>query len=413
MSPDRRILEVLLRITTISNNRKYDFQKKLNLILKEIVDCMQVSNGSIMLIKNRKTLEVVASTRPHIIGQEQSLDTDSPSTWVVNNKQPLYSDASAPHEVFIKRFSHYKSDAFFLAPLMNNDIVVGLVTLTDRIEKDVFIQEERELLMNIMGHVIIALENNRLATSLRKQHRSIKKKNQELRKLEKLRTDLFNMLVHDLKGPISVIIANLDVLTYTLEEEENIEFVETARSSCNTLYNMVSNLLDITRLEEGKLPLVLEEIKLQAIIKESQSALLVSLKTKDIRFTIDFPESDDVSLQVDRSMILRVLQNLLMNAIDYSPHGETLTLGYRHHDSGGIEFFVSDKGPGVPEHSRESIFDKYVQLDKKADGRVYTTGLGLAFCKMAVEAHGGQIGVESGEQEGSRFYFVLPRPKKA
>jgi len=76
-----------------------------------------------------------------------------------------------------------------------------------------------------------------------------------------------------------------------------------------------------------------------------------------------------------------------------------------------IEFFVKDKGPGVPHEHQEPIFDKYFQLEKKGDGRIYTTGLGLTFCKMAVKTHKGNIGVESERLDGSRFFFVLPLKK--
>ncbi len=406
MSPDRMLVEVIIRITEISNDRKLGFQEKLNKILLEIVDCMQVNRGSIMLLKNRKTLEVMASTNPEIIGVKQRLEVDFPSSWVVKNKKPLYVDSSSPCSFLVRQFQHYKGDAFFLVPLISNDRVIGVVNVTNKIDSDFFNKEDRGILLSIMGNVIIALENHRLAESLKKQQKVLKKKNLELRKLEKLRTELFNMLIHDLKGPISEIVANLDILSYTAKDE-NIEFVESAQSGCNTLYNMVSNLLDIARLEEGKMPLIYEEIRPEELIKESIAGLLVSVKMKGLKFLEQLPDSDSLLVRCDRSMLTRVIQNLLTNAISYSPSGETITVGIRH-DLKDIEFFVKDNGPGVPEQYKEVIFDKYMQIDKKSDGRVYSTGLGLAFCKAAVEAHGGTVGVESDGQKGSRFFFALP-----
>lgn len=411
MSTHRSILEVLINITDISNNRKLGFQEKLNQILLEIVDCMHVKKGSIMLFKDRKTLEVVASTNPEIIGVRQTLDADFPSSWVVRNKRPLYIDKASQSDFIIKRFEHYKGEAFFLVPIIDNNRVIGVVNVTEKDGTDIFSEEEQKMLLHVAAQVIIALENNRLAESLKAKKKILQKKNLKLRKLEKLRTELFNMLIHDLKGPVSEIVANLDILSYTVKDE-NIGFVEIAQTGCSTLYNMVSNLLDIARLEEGKLSLVYEEISPKELIKESLSRLLVSVRSKELKFAEQFPESDAVTFQGDRTLLIRVLQNLLTNAIHYSPHGETITVGFQSVKSMKVEFFVKDNGPGVPEQYREIIFDKYKQLDKKFDGRTYTTGLGLAFCRMAVGAHGGRIAVESGGEKGSRFFFVIPEGKK-
>jgi two-component system sensor histidine kinase KdpD len=283
--------------------------------------------------------------------------------------------------------------------------------VTDKIDRDIFNQEDREMLLNIMGNVIIALENARLAVSLKKKQNELKKKNIELKKLEKLRTELFNMLIHDLKGPLSEITANLDIIAYK-SNNDNIEFIESAQSGCNTLYNKVSNLLDIASLEEGKLPVIYEIISPKELIKESIAGLLVSVRSKGLRFMEVFPEADEVNIKCDRSMLTRVMQNLIVNAISYSPPNETIKIGFRRIRHDRIEFYVEDKGPGVSKEHEEIIFDKFKQLEKKKDGREYTTGLGLSFCMLAVKAHGGRIGFESEGQEGSRFFFIIPAGNK-
>jgi len=411
MSPDMRLLSVLLSITDIANDKKHTYEDKLNKILLKIVDCMSVKSGSIMMLKNRKTLEVVASTRPQIVGFTQKLDELSPSAWVVKNKQPLYVESCSKSDMPLKHLDHYRGEAFYLVPIMDRGGVKGVINVTEKVGTDSFDKKEQEILLSIVGHVIVAHENHRLAQSLKKKKNTLQKKNTQLRKLERLRTDLFNMLIHDLKGPISEIIANLDILSYTITDE-NLEFVETAKVGCNTLYNMVTNLLDIARLEEGKLVLVYEEIPPRELIKEALARLLISVRQKGLRFAEEFPSADGLTLQADRAMLIRVLQNFLTNAIYYSPDGATITVGYQCTAPGKVAFFVKDNGPGVPEDAREAIFDKFTQLDKKDDGRIYTTGLGLSFCKLAVEAHKGTIGVESGDQKGSRFFFVIPTEAK-
>jgi K+-sensing histidine kinase KdpD len=411
MTHEKRLLEILLAITNISNDRKIEFRIKLQLILLEIVNCMQAKSGSIMLLKGRKVLEVAASTNSRLIGLRQELDETSPSSWVVRNKAPLYVDKATGHESYRKKLDHYEKTAFLVAPIVSDDKVIGVLNVTDKIGEDVFVKWEQEIFLRIAGHVISALETQRLTKSLRKNRRTLEKKNIQLKKLEKLRADLFNMLIHDLKGPISEVVANLDILSYTVVDE-NRQYVKSAQIGCDTLIRMISNLLDIARLEERKLELLYERIDPKDLVKEALGRLFRVGKTRKLCFVEKAPPptTTDV-LWGDRGILLRVLQNLLTNAIQYSPPGETIEVGFEYLKSPKIRFFVKDNGPGVPPEYRQAIFDKYVQLDKKADGRTYTTGMGLTFCKMAVKAHRGTIGVTTEAPKGSRFWFVLPAEK--
>jgi len=412
MTVDMGLLEVLITINSISNDRGLSFDQRLQHLLLEIVRCMQAKSGSIMLVKGLKSLDVVASTSPELIGIKQPLDEESPSTWVVKNKASLYIDSISMNTVFQKRFDHYEGDALLLVPIIGNKKIIGVLSVTDKIGKDIFSKEEQKALLNIAGQIISALENQRLTESLKRKRRTLRQKNLQLKRLERLKTELFNMLIHDLKGPISELIANLDILSYTLSDE-NQEYVESAKTGCDTLYRMVSNLLDIARLEEGRLELIYQKIDPQDLIKEALARLFGLVKMKQLSFVEKFPSSKTIDFfWGDRGILLRVLQNLLTNAINYSPCGEAVEVGFEYVKSPKIHFFVKDNGPGVPPEHQETIFDKYLQLEKKGDGRIYTTGLGLTFCKMAVEAHRGKISVESENLEGSRFFFILPLERK-
>lgn len=270
------------------------------------------------------------------------------------------------------------------------------------IEQYRLIRSEKELLEKTL----------KLTDSLKKKKRNLQKKSSQLKRLEKLKTNLFNMLIHDLKGPISEMVANLDILSYTVSEE-NCEFVEYAKSGCNTLYSMVSNLLNITGLEDGTLKPVCEKIAPEDLIKEARAGLFGLIKMRELTFLEKFPSTKARDFfWGDRKLLIGVLQNLLTNAISCSPPGETIETGFEYLNSHKIKFFVTDKGPGVNPEYIEAIFDKYFQLTKEADDPTYTTGLGLTFCKMAVVAHGGKISVESEGLRGSCFSFILPVERK-
>ncbi len=408
MTNDKKLLETLVAISDSSNDSKLGFEQKLERILLEVVSCMRAARGSVMLLKGRKALEVVASTSPELTGFKQHLDDKTPSSWVVKNKTPLYVDKTTGSADLQNKFDQYEKNAFLIAPIIRNDKVIGILNVTEKIGEDIFNKEEQKMLLSIAGQLISALENQRLTESLKKSRRTIQKKNLQLKKLEKVKTDLFNMLIHDLKGPISEMVANLDILSYTVSDE-NRRHVESAQTGCDTLYRMVSNLLDVAQLEEGKLELIYEKIDPQDLIKEALARLFGLCTTKQLNFVEKFsPSETNEVFWGDRGVLLRVLQNLLANAIQYSTPGETIEAGFRYLESSKIEFFVKDNGPGIHAGYREAIFDKYVQTQKNVDARTYTAGLGLTFCKMAVEAHRGKIRVESDGQKGSRFVFVMP-----
>lgn len=408
MANNNKLLTTLLSINAISHEKGLKFDQKLQQILLEIAKCMKTERGSIMLMKGRKNLEVVASTSLDLIGLKQPLDEDSPSSWVVKNKAPLRLQNIANSDTFEERFEDYKGGAFLLVPVISNQKVVGVINVTDKLGKDIFSNEEQDVLLNIASQIIGALENQELTESLRKKRQVLQKKNNELQKLEKLKTDLFSMLVHDLKGPISETVANLDILSYTVPED-NQKFVEAAQAGCTTLYEMVTNLLDIARLEENKLELVYEKITPPDFIDESVTRMFGLANTKGLSI-VQNPMASvyKKSLWGDRDVLLRVLQNLLSNAIQYSPQKEIIEVGCLHLETSEIEFFVKDNGPGIDPRHHDEIFDKYKQISKKGDGRFYSTGLGLSFCKMAVEAHGGKIEVRSDGEKGSCFAFTLP-----
>ncbi len=229
MTKDKRFLETLVAISNISNDRKLGFGQKLERILLEVVNCMQATRGSIMLVKGRKALEVVASTSPELIGVKQRLQEESPSSWVVKNKAPLYVDKTTGGDILQQNPDHYEKDAFLVVPIISNNRAIGVLNMTEKIGADIFKQDEQKMLLSIAGQLIGALENQRLTESLRKSKRTLEKKNLQLMKLEKLKTDLFNMLIHDLKGPISELVANLDILSYTVSDE-NCQYVQSAQT---------------------------------------------------------------------------------------------------------------------------------------------------------------------------------------
>jgi signal transduction histidine kinase len=245
-------------------------------------------------------------------------------------------------------------------------------------------------------------------------------------------TELMRMIVHDLKGPLASIMANLDLLMSPETGRKEREILETAIQGGNDLLNIINNLLEIGKMERGKLELNLSIINLAGTFKATVAKMKSLASQKNLVLEVDC-RSKISSVAADASLIERIIFNLVMNAIKYTRKGGTIILMTRDGSTKGtVLLAVSDTGIGIPRKFHETIFDLYTQfrlpgergadeqdcgagaMDKSAAGngrerrRMASVGIGLAFCKLAAEQHGGNIWVESELGKGSAFFVSLP-----
>ncbi len=263
-----------------------------------------------------------------------------------------------------------------------------------------------ELLVLAMEDVT---ERRRIRDLERRFTEGLQESYQRLQELEKLRDDLKNMIVHDLRTPLTSVIAGMQTLE-TVGELDTLqqEMVGIAISGGETLLGMINDLLEVEKMESGALQL--DYIVLDAVaLVENASGQVASLAAgKNLRIVKQIAPSLP-PFRGDDSKLRRILVNLLGNAIKFTPEGGTLTIDVRlSEDRRFLLFSVSDTGEGIPTESFDRIFEKFGQVASRQGGRTMSTGLGLTFCKLAVEAHGGRIGVASASGEGSTFTFTLP-----
>ncbi|MGD9090885.1 MAG: hybrid sensor histidine kinase/response regulator, partial [Desulfobacterales bacterium] len=244
------------------------------------------------------------------------------------------------------------------------------------------------------------------------RYREIKKKNVQLQELEDFKDSLLHMIVHDLKNPLFAISGNLELLLLDKENFSKTQSVaaENCLSSCQDLKEMVQQLLDINKMENKKLQLNKQTTDLVPLIDDSLNEVLKRAEEKQI--SINFVKANGISsISIDSRLIKRVISNLVDNGIRHTPKGGRIEVASELENSkNNLCVSVRDTGTGLDPAYHQIIFNKFEQVNLKNQGvSVGTAGLGLAFCKLAVEAHGGKIWVESeGEGKGSTFRFTIP-----
>jgi signal transduction histidine kinase len=232
-----------------------------------------------------------------------------------------------------------------------------------------------------------------------------------LLRVETLRDDLTHMIIHDLRTPLTSVIAGLQTLSAVGDlNQVQGEVLAIAVSSGETLVGIISDLLDVEKLESGSMPLNCSSCSAANLIGMAVSHVSSLAEAKGVMLLWDAPD-DLPTVSADEHKLQRVLVNLLGNAVKFTPAGGSVTVGAKlGHDAASILFSVRDTGEGIPAESFDRIFEKFGQVDSRQGGRTNSTGLGLTFCKLAVETHGGQIGVESVAGQGSTFWFTIPLP---
>ena len=229
------------------------------------------------------------------------------------------------------------------------------------------------------------------------------------KQLEADRDAFTQMLIHDLRSPVSAVISGLQLIELAVQEGDPPDvLLRSARASlasANKLLNLIGALLDIQKLETGQLELQLRPIAPPSLVREVVDILRPLAEMSNVSLEMDAPE-DTPPVQGDPEHLRRVLTNLVDNALKFVGEAGHVLVSVAP-DGELVRFSVADNGPGVPPEYRERIFGRYVQVPGRV-ARRRGTGLGLAYCRMIVEMHGGKIWVESSPLGGSDFIYTLP-----
>ncbi len=285
--------------------------------------------------------------------------------------------------------------------------VTALNDTTDRIKAieaggDDFLTKPHNRL--VLGARIRSLLKLKAATD------ALEESARKLKELEKLRDDLMKMIVHDLKSPLSSVLATMELLLdgdFGPLTPQQRRAIGDSEGKAEDLLGLIEDLLEVRRIEETALALDRTPIAPGALLTECVHEWVHRFQQEGASASIDVADDAPV-FHADRQLIKRVIGNLIQNAISHSAHAVTLQLSVRREGAGAL-FTVADNGPGIPPEYHEIIFRKFEQVKTPNAPRVRSSGLGLAFCKLVVESHGGRIWVQSpGDGQGSAFHVHLP-----
>ena len=232
----------------------------------------------------------------------------------------------------------------------------------------------------------------------------------DLQRAESMRDSLTQMLVHDLRTPLTTMLMSLQLLKDTDKDSSPLdamqsEMIDLSLQGSNRLLALVNDLLDIAKMEGGELKIERLPIDIAELIDSAQQSVATQLRDTNVELKRSVA-SGATSLDADAELLRRVLINLLGNAIKFTPRDGQIEISVAREDD-GWSFSVRDEGPGIAPEHRERIFEKFGQVEMRGQSHAPSTGLGLTFCRLAVEAHGGRIWVESDVGQGSVFRFTI------
>ena len=330
---------------------------------------------------------------------------------VTNGRQALQAVERDPPDLILLDIGLPEVDGYEVcrhlrASERSHDVPVIFITaLTDTVDKVQAFEaggvdyvtkpfQVEEVLARVKTHVALRRARAELADSFAR-----------LRTLEHLRDEMVRMVIHDMRSPLASLLMDLRFLKGSAGalSDDGQAALQSALKAVREMTAMASDVLDVSRLETSRMPI---ERAVWDLTRMARDVCTV-LEATGIERAVEFEGEGAVNVTCDGALVRRVMENFVSNGIRYSPAGSLVRISIAS-GNGAVRVAVHDQGGGVAPEDREKIFEKFGTLEDRRESSYHSVGLSLPFCKLAIEAHGGTIGVDAGVPAGCTFWFELP-----
>lgn len=292
-------------------------------------------------------------------------------------------------------------------PLVVNGQPVGFIFFSSALPHR-YTPEHVSVFQSIAAQLSVIVEKGRMASDLDARKQEMEQQNEDLRRLDAIKSRFLGMVAHDLRNPIASIQMSAELLAdreASLDPEERQVFLSDINRQAGYMVDLIDDLLDVTKIESGRLDLHKEAIDICEFLGDTVRRHTNLAARKSIAVTL--MSHHEGIVQADRKRLRQVLDNLISNAVKFSPPGTAVEVSHRR-ERGSWRVEVIDQGPGLTDADRQTVFEYYTTLSAQPTGGENSTGLGMAITRRVVEAHGGEVGVDSRPGTGSTFWFSIP-----
>jgi signal transduction histidine kinase len=411
-----RFSEILALFQVTSQlHMQFDLDLVLEIIVRRVVATLRAQQASIMIV-DPATQELVTRAA---YGLEAELSRGSRERIghgiagrVASRREGMLLGAEPSDPELGK---HYKRDreisSALSLPLAIGERVVGVLNVNRINHPEVFSGRHLEVLQLFGEHIAAVIERAQVVERLGVRARELEADNEKLTDLNRMKDVFLSTASHELKTPLSSVIAYAELLDDhegKLSREQSHEFIGRLRAEAERLLGLIEDILDLSRLESGKLALKTRSVTIDEVARGALETSQMNAQRHGVKLAADL-DGTLPAIAIDEVKMRQVVVNLLVNAIKFSPPGETVTLRTRP-DGGFVRLEVHDHGPGVPPEQATHIFELFGQGPGEERGARGGLGIGLHLVKRLTELHGGHVGVISRVGAGSTFWVRLPVP---
>lgn len=393
-----------------------DLDTCLEKVIQELKTLLDVEDGSILLLdRERQQLYFKTTLTGEVskLAQFRLKLGEGIAGWVAQEGRPvLINDARQDPRFFsgVDQSTGFSTRSILAVPLVSPKGVLGVLELLNKRNGD-FTDSDLQLMTSVAASVSIAVENAQLYAQLLAA-------NEALQQASDAKTAFVSAVAHELRTPMTAIQGYLDLILAKVSgplTDQQIEFLNVIRNNADRLNILVADLLDVARIEAGRLRFEPEPVSPLAIVNEVVESLRGQAEAKQLRLHID-ADPDLPTIQADRHRLAQVITNLVSNAIKYTPEGGCVTIeanllpAEQTNDGPArwLRISVCDNGIGIAPEDLPRLCEKFFRSDDPRVRAITGTGLGLSIAKGIIEMHGGKLSIESQLDVGSRFSFTLP-----